>query len=102
VKCLENFGLREIVHWIVAGFDEQEDVFAIGDPRFPKSVRACAGNGSAYNSLLGSGSGTRNWSIAPSDIALCARTVPLLSPSVGRADLSAPLTTGPNYVVAPG
>jgi hypothetical protein len=27
-----NIGLREIVHWIVAGFEEQEDVFAIGDP----------------------------------------------------------------------
>ena len=100
MKCLENFGLREIVHWIVAGFDEQEDVFASGDPSFarayahaPTTARRIT---AFWAAVLARGTGlvlpvtTDFGEDSPTTLLFC------------RADLSASLTTGPNYLVAPG
>src|ERR1700752_2248543 len=73
-----DVGLREIGHRIVARFEEQENVSLSAIQVPPKRTRMRRRSGSAYNSLFGSGSGTRNRLIAPGESGPCCHDSPII------------------------
>jgi hypothetical protein len=72
-----DVGFLEVGHRIAAGFEEQDGVFHVGNPVFPKRARMRRRSGSAYISRLGSGSGTINRPIALGESGPCCQTIPL-------------------------
>src|SRR5262249_53665008 len=87
----------EVAIWAVrnhrlARLEEQEDILAIGDPIPPKRTRMRRRNRSTYNSLLGSGTGTRNRPIAPVESGPCCQDSPMLS-TIGFDDRACQTST---------
>jgi hypothetical protein len=66
---------------IAARFEEQDDILAIGEPDSPEAYAHAPAQPPTNNSLLGSGSGTRNRPIALVESGPWCQDNPTLSPT---------------------